>query len=58
MDFFYRRFRGSTYLCTPHAPKNDASCPNLTIPKRGAVSNVNLRQPLLGERGKGSATNS
>jgi hypothetical protein len=22
--FFYRRFRGSTYTCTPHAPKNDA----------------------------------
>ena len=30
--FFYRRFRGSTYTCTPHASKNDASCLNLPIP--------------------------
>ena len=32
MDFFYRRFRGSTYFCTPHATKSDAFSSNLTIP--------------------------
>ena len=29
-DFFYRRFHRSTYACTPHAAKNDASRLNLS----------------------------
>ena len=32
IDFFYRRFRGSTYTRTPHAPKSDVFSSNLPIP--------------------------
>ena len=49
MDFFYRRFRGSTYFCTPHATKSDAFSSNLTIPLSnflGVSQILHLRHPF------------
>mgnify|MGYP006976659766 CR=1 FL=1 len=48
MVFFYRRFLPLDVFIYAFGAENDASSSNLTIPlhiKKGAVSNLHLRQP-------------